>query len=177
MALNDDVRTVITLLTGGNHQGARDVAERALIGIEEQQTSLSQSREVLQAVLEEIERQASVTLPDADQVAVTSAERRQVVLRTAEELVGVSARGMINTFGIHGVMVERGEKPPNRTGIGIILNNSPDWERVDSGLYRRRVQDVNGINSAKEEPISEESPNGESPPIEDSPLEMERLSF
>lgn len=147
MELSAQTRRLIRLLAEGNAEEAKAAASSVRARIYEARAQLDAELAVIEEVLKSDIRPKS-TAEETQRERVggrpprsTRVAQRHAVLTAAGDLEASTADGLITTDGIFESMARDGLDPPVRTAIGIILNHSNDWERIDRGLYRRRAPD------------------------------------
>ena len=147
MGLSNDVSLLIGLLAEGRLGEAKAAAILARDRIRETRTELDAELEVVEKIIESSAQgrlgmealQEQET--DGPGEAVSKVEQKHAALATAKGIASGRADGLVTTTAVHTAMKHGGLEPLGRTSIGLVLNASKEWERVDTGLYRLSVRE------------------------------------
>lgn len=131
MVMSETTRQVLRLLAQSRPQEASAMAVEARDALEERIREARLEIELLS------ELAASIPVEDPSQPPVgpaTKAEMRLAVLSSAQ-VVARDASSRATTDSVERYMKAQGLQTPAKTAIGLILNHSPEWTRLDRGVY------------------------------------------
>lgn len=141
--LSDATRMITKLLIESRTREAIQEAESARASISDQIRKLEVELDFVNeliALIPSSEPSAKVSnQPELQQgVEISKVEQRQQVLTAASEVGTEHPQSHVTTSRVETHMQSKGQQPPTRTAIGLILNHDDGWERIDVGLYKRR---------------------------------------
>ena len=134
--LSEDSRQFLRLLVDGKRDEAARLGQSLMFKLYDRMGEIEAEISLLEETLEVLKETTDAQVGgDSTNGRASRGEKRLAVLDAAAALVSASPSGRVTTDSIHDFMVRKGQVPPNKTAIGLVMNKATGREKVTKGIY------------------------------------------